>query len=151
MNHVFLSGTTEKGAVLISREEEIPHAVMLLTVTHRTTRGEEKREQYPLSAWRGTAVQLANRTEPGCRLAIKGYLSQRNTPEGILLEVTVEEFQVSGGKAPTRPPRRYWEWNTNMTKEALAVKQTEREAVKKPENKEDPTVPDEDVQGEPVF
>ena len=97
MNHVFLSGITERGAQLVSRENETPHAILLLNVTHRTLSGVEKKEQYPLSAWRGTAQRLAQLAKPGTRITIKGYLSQRKMNHGVALEVTVEEFQATGG------------------------------------------------------
>lgn len=113
MNHVFLTGIAEKGAMLVSQENETPHAVMQLTVTHRTANGIEKREQYPISAWRGTALRLAELVKAGARLSIKGYLSQRKTPEGILLEITAEEFQVSQHQSNARTPICYSAWNPN--------------------------------------
>lgn len=119
MNHVFVSGIAEKDAKLVSRENEPPHAVMYLTVTHRTANGTEKREQYPISAWRGTAQRLVELAKAGARISIKGYLSQRQTPEGILLEVTAEEFLIGQNSPASRPPRRYSPWNPDLTKGAV--------------------------------
>lgn len=100
MNHVFLSGRAETGAVLVSKDQETPHAVMTLTVTHRTAAGQEKKERYPVSAWRATAQRLAESVRTGSRVTVTGYLSQRQTPEGIFLEVTADEFQASPPTAP---------------------------------------------------
>lgn len=119
MNHVFLSGIAEKGALLVSRENETPHAVMELTVIHRTAGGIEKREQYPISAWRGTAQRLVELAKPGARISIKGYLSQRQKPEGILLEVTAEEFLVAQNQAASCPPRCCSPWNPNLLKKIV--------------------------------
>ena len=96
MNHVFLSGICEKGAYLVSPNTEIPHAKMALTVTHYTSTGMEKKEQYPISAWRSTALRLAQLAKPGTRITIKGYLSQHLVGQTTMIEVTAEEFQVSG-------------------------------------------------------
>lgn len=119
MNHVFVSGIAEKDAMLVSRENETPHAVMHLTVTHRTANGTEKREQYPISAWRGTAQRLVELAKAGTRISIKGYLSQRQTTEGILLEVTAEEFLIAQNSPASRPPRRYSPWNPDLTQETI--------------------------------
>ena len=58
MNHVFLSGVAESTPVLVSRDEQTPHAVMALTVSHRTAAGVEKKEQYPISAWHSAALRM---------------------------------------------------------------------------------------------
>lgn len=105
MNHVFLSGTAATAPKMVSQGNETAHAVMELTVTHRTAAGVEKREQYPISAWHGTARRMAELVTPGSRMSVKGYLSQKQTAEGIFLEVTVEEFQLSA-YAAVRPQRR---------------------------------------------
>ena len=56
----------------------------------------EKKEQYPISAWRSTALRLAQLAKPGTRITIKGYLSQHLVGQTTMIEVTAEEFQVSG-------------------------------------------------------
>ncbi|MCI5564432.1 MAG: single-stranded DNA-binding protein [Clostridiales bacterium] len=106
MNHVFLSGVAESTPVLVSRDEQTPHAVMALTVSHRTAAGVEKKEQYPISAWHSAALRMTELIRPGARVSIKGYLSQRQTGEGIFLEVTAEEFLVSSPPSIVRPLRR---------------------------------------------
>ena len=106
MNHVFLSGTVNSGPQMVSQGNEIAHAVLKLTVTHKTATGVEKQEQYPISAWRGIAKRMTEMITPGSRVSVKGYLSQKQTPEGIYLEVTAEEFQVSARPTVVRPLRR---------------------------------------------
>ena len=106
MNHVFLSGTVEKAPQMVSQGNETPHAILELTVSHKTASGVEKQEQYPISAWRGIAKRMSEMVAPGARVSVKGYLSQKQTPEGIYLEVTAEEFQVSVRPAVVRPLRR---------------------------------------------
>ena len=103
MNHVFLSGTINAAPKMISNENEIPHAIMDLTVTHKSAKGVEKNEQYPISAWRGIATKMVEMIKPGCFVSIKGYLSQKQTNEGVFLEITVEEFNVATGIYRIRP------------------------------------------------
>lgn len=110
MNHVFLSGITDKDATLISREGQTPHARLLLRISHRSASGAEKHELFPVSAWRGTALQLAAQAKAGTRLSLKGYLSQRHTPEGIVLEVTAEEFTAVRSDASMYTDSRYACW-----------------------------------------
>ena len=106
MNHVFLSGTVETAPRVVSQGDDVLHAVMDLTVIHKTAAGTEKHEQYPISAWRGIAKRMTEMITPGSRVSVKGYLSQKRTPEGIFLEVTAEEFQVSARLPAIRPLRR---------------------------------------------
>ena len=47
MNHVFLSGIVEKAPMMVSKESEITHVTLELTVTHLNASGKEKREKYP--------------------------------------------------------------------------------------------------------
>lgn len=106
MNHVFLSGTVETSPKVVSQDNNVLHAIMDLTVIHKNAAGVEKKEQYPISAWRGIAKRMMELITPGSRVSIKGYLSQKQTAEGIFLEVTVEEFQVSDHSLLIRPLRR---------------------------------------------
>ena len=68
--------------------------------------GIEKREKYPISAWRGIALRMKELIKPNMRVSIKGYLSQKQTDEGLYLEVTAEEFQVAYQNGIIRPLRR---------------------------------------------
>ena len=105
MNHVFLSGIVATAPDMVSGVEKTPHAVMKLAVSHRTAAGVEKKEEYPVSAWRGIARRMVELVKPGSHVSIKGYLSQKQTNEGIFLEVTAEEFQVSARSSIVRPMR----------------------------------------------
>ena len=106
MNHVFLSGIAESAPRTVSHSQGVLHAAMDLTVTHTTSSGVEKRERYPISAWRGIAKRMTELVRPGSRVSVKGYLSQKQTQEGVFLEVTAEEFQVSARSIGIRPARR---------------------------------------------
>ena len=106
MNHVFLSGIAETAPRVVSQGNGVFHTIMNLTVIHKTVMGVEKQEQYPISAWRGIAKRMTELIMAGSRVSIKGYLSQKQTPDGIYLEVTVEEFHVSSHDSIARPPRR---------------------------------------------
>ena len=104
MNHVFLSGIVESMPITVSASDQTLHVRMNLTVSHRTAAGIEKKEQYPISAWRGIATRMVELIRPGAHVSIKGYLSQKQTSEGTLIEVTAEEFQSS--VPSNRPVRR---------------------------------------------
>ena len=65
MNHVFLSGVAHAAPLLVSAPAQTPHAIMSLTVTHRTATGLEKKEQYPISAWRGIAQRMVSLIKAG--------------------------------------------------------------------------------------
>ena len=106
MNHVFLSGIVTASPEMLSKENEIPHVLMNLKVTHRNAAGVEKHEEYPISAWRGIAIRMKELVKLGSRISIKGYLSQRLTNEGSFIEVTAEEFHVSYQQSRMRPLRR---------------------------------------------
>ena len=105
MNDVFLSGIIKTTPKIVSSHNETPHAIMDLTVTHRSAKGVEKHEQYPLSAWRGIATKMVELIKPGSHVSIKGYLSQKQTNDGVFLEITVEEFNVAARSIGIRPLR----------------------------------------------
>lgn len=84
MNHVFLSGIVESMPITVSASDQTLHVRMNLTVSHRTAAGIEKKEQYPISAWRGIATRMVELIRPGAHVSIKGYLSQKQTSEGTL-------------------------------------------------------------------
>ena len=95
MNHVFLSGIVEKAPMMVSKESEITHVTLELTVTHLNASGKQKREKYPLSAWHGIAQRVYELVKSGDRISIEGYLCQKQTNEGVFLEITIREFQAS--------------------------------------------------------
>ena len=103
MNDVFLSGIAEAAPLMVSPMNAVAHAVMNLTVVHRTAKGLEKREQYPVSAWHGVAQRMCDLVKAGSYVTIKGYLSQKKTEDGVFMEVTVKEFQTSSGAIANKP------------------------------------------------
>ena len=127
MNHVFLSGTVNTVPKLVHSENETPHAIMDLTVTHRTVAGIEKSEQYPISAWRGIALRMTEMITPGSRVSIKGYLSQKVLGDSIFIEVTAEEFQVSNRGPSIRPARRIMPKKDTDSKQDNLLQEEEKE------------------------
>ena len=95
MNQVYLSG--RMGPIVIeSKENEILHVTSVLTVTHTTASGVTKKEEFPISAWRGTGKQLLEQARNGCHMMLQGYLSwKKMSDQNHQLEVTVKEFQLS--------------------------------------------------------
>ncbi len=117
MNHVFLSGKVEQKPFLVSKEQQVPHAQVELTIFHRTVSGQEKKETFTLNAWNNVALSMMNKVRAGANMSVKGYLSiQRNDHESKM-EVTVEEFQVSS-QLVSRPERRnsHCSWSARQLK-----------------------------------
>lgn len=101
MNQVYLSG--RMGPIVIeSKENEILHVTSVLTVTHTTASGVTKKEEFPISAWRGTGKQLLEQARNGCHLMLQGYLSwKKMSDQSDQLEITVKEFQLSNKASET--------------------------------------------------
>ena len=95
MNQVYLSG--RMGPIVIeSKENEILHVTSVLTVSHTTASGVTKKEEFPISAWRGTGKQLLEQARNGCHMMLQGYLSwKKDQDQNRQLEITVREFQLS--------------------------------------------------------
>lgn len=110
MNQVYLSG--RMGPIVIeSKENEILHVTSVLTVTHTTASGVTKKEEFPISAWRGTGKQLLEQARNGCHIMLQGYLSwKKMSDQNHQLEVTVKEFQLSNKTSET--------WKRNSSSEA---------------------------------
>ena len=107
MNRVFLTGIVASAPRTVSQEGKTDHVRMTLTVTHNTAAGIVKHELYPISAWRGIAQRMVSLVKAGMLVRIVGYLSQRLTEDGILIEVTAQEFQVINKKKESRPMPHY--------------------------------------------
>lgn len=105
MNHVFLSGTAETMPVLLSKENQVPHARVNLVVSHHTSNGTEKLESFTIHAWHNVAHSLLRTVKPASKLSIKGYLCLQHTDCEAKLFITAEEFHVSATHA-NRPARR---------------------------------------------
>ena len=110
MNQVYLSG--RMGPIVIeSKENEILHVTSVLTVTHTTASGVTKKEEFPISAWRGTGKQLLEQARNGCHMMLQGYLSwKKMSDQNHQLEVTVKEFQLSNKTSET--------WKRNSSSES---------------------------------
>lgn len=105
MNHIFLSGIAESAPVLLSKDNQTPHACMLLVVSHRNSSGVEKREIYPIHTWHNVALSLMKVVTPSKQVSIKGYICQQHVDNCTQLYITAEEFHVSSNP-PFRPMRR---------------------------------------------
>ena len=105
MNHIFLSGIAESAPVLLSKDNQTPHACMLLVVSHRNSSGVEKREIYPIHTWHNVAQSLMKVVTPSKQVSIKGYICQKHVDNCTQLYITAEEFHVSATHA-NRPARR---------------------------------------------
>jgi len=101
MNQVYLSG--RMGPIVIeSKENEILHVTSVLTVTHTTASGVTKKEEFPISAWRGTGKQLLEQARNRCHIMLLGYLSwKKDQDQNRQLEITVKEFQLSNKTSET--------------------------------------------------
>lgn len=107
MNRVFLTGIVASAPRTVSQEGKTNHVRMTLTVTHNTAEGIVKHELYPISAWRGIAQRMVSVVKAGMHVKIIGYLSQKLTEDGILIEVTAQKYQVLNNKQENRLMPRY--------------------------------------------
>ena len=97
MNQVYLSGIVADPPVRVGKaEDEIPHAVLQLCVSHKTSKGEWRRELYTINSWNAAAQWVLQNLKQGQRVALLGYLTQRmlKTGDGVFIcvEVTSQEF-----------------------------------------------------------
>ena len=96
MNQVYLSGIISDPPVMINSTSDIPHAVFQLCVSHKTSKGEWKRELYTVNSWNTAAMWVKENLKQGQRVALLGYLTQRmlKTGDGVFIcvEVTSQEF-----------------------------------------------------------
>lgn len=97
MNQVYLSGIVADPPVRVGNAEEgIAHAVFQLCVSHKTSKGEWRRELYTVNSWNAAAQWVLQNLKQGQRVALLGYLTQRmlKTGDGVFncVEVTSAEF-----------------------------------------------------------
>ncbi len=96
MNKVYLSGTIADPPMLTGGEGGPSHSVFQLCVSHKTAKGEIRRELYAVNAWNGAAQWVATNLKQGQKIALQGYLTQKavRTAEGTFqaVEVTSQEF-----------------------------------------------------------
>lgn len=96
MNQVYLSGIVSDPPIRIGKAEDIAHAVFQLCVSHKTSKGEWRRELYTINSWNTAAQWVLQNLRQGQRVALLGYLTQRTlrTGDGVFVsvEVTSQEF-----------------------------------------------------------
>ncbi|MDL2205366.1 single-stranded DNA-binding protein [Eubacteriales bacterium OttesenSCG-928-N13] len=89
MNHVHLSGTIFDEPKLVNKPGAAPHLTFRLVVRHHAIGGVQK-ELYRISAWNACATYCAPRLKRDMRIALQGYLAQRQIPVGDNLFTAVE-------------------------------------------------------------
>lgn len=120
MNQVYLSGIVAAPPIRVGKMEDVFHAVFQLCVSHKTSKGEWRREQYTINSWNTAAQWVLQNLRQGQRVALLGYLTQRTLRTGdevfVAVEVTSQEFlplemrvrhdtETSAGEpAPVVPP-----------------------------------------------
>ena len=107
MNQVYLSGIVADPPVRAGKaEDEVVHAVFQLCVSHKTSKGEWRRELYTVNSWNAAAEWVLHHLKQGQRVALLGYLTQRmlRTGDGVFIcvEVTSQEFLPMEVKARDR-------------------------------------------------
>jgi single-stranded DNA-binding protein len=107
MNQVYLSGIVSDPPIRAGKVEDgIVHAVFQLCVSHKTSKGEWRRELYTVNSWNAAAQWVLQNLKQGQRVALLGYLTQRmlRTGDGVfvLVEVTSQEFLPMEAKAQNR-------------------------------------------------
>lgn len=90
MNKVYISGKVVHQPVLMG-ENEAPHLIVSLRVTHRKRNGERRSEDYHVNAWNRVALWGKANLEQGQIVALQGYLTQ-NAFKDHATEITAEEF-----------------------------------------------------------
>jgi single-stranded DNA-binding protein len=97
MNQVYLSGIVADPPIRVGiAEDGIAHAVFQLCVSHKTSKGEWRRELYTINSWNAAAQWVLQNLKQGQKVALLGYLTQRmqKTGDGVFVsvEVTSAEF-----------------------------------------------------------
>jgi single-stranded DNA-binding protein len=97
MNQVYLSGIVSDPPVRVGKAEDgIAHAIFQLCVSHKTSKGEWRRELYTVNSWNAAAQWVLQNLKQGQKVALLGYLTQRmlKTGDGVFVcvEVTSQEF-----------------------------------------------------------
>lgn len=132
MNQVYLSGIVSDPPIRIGKAEDIAHAVFQLCVSHKTSKGEWRRELYTVNSWNAAAQWVLQNLKQGQRMALLGYLTQRTlrTGDGVFVsvEVTSQEFlpmetrpaRIMSSYTPVSDPAAYKEVSEDR-QEAMAV------------------------------
>ena len=96
MNKVFVTGRIARQPMLRKEQNDVPHLILQLKVSHKTANGEIRNEFYPVSAWHNAALWGETHLQKGQVVGVQGYLSQRKVHAGnvqaMSVEITAEEF-----------------------------------------------------------
>ncbi|MEG1515745.1 MAG: single-stranded DNA-binding protein [Clostridia bacterium] len=125
---MFLSGCIASNPCLIHREGAVAHLTFSLDVMHRTSKGENRHEQYPISLWHNAALWAAQALKLGQRVAVTGYLAIRRAYENGIevrggVEVAADEVFVMVSHA-----------NEEFANQARSISQTKNAAAKREES-----------------
>lgn len=103
MNEVYI-----RGKLVSVYEPEAPasqpkHLVYQLRVAHKTVQQQVKFENYTVNAWRNLAVWASANLQVGMDVFVRGHLSQRQSANGTLTEVTALTITPVAGRIATKP------------------------------------------------
>ena len=94
MNTIYLSGIA---SAPIMKSEAPPHLTFTLCVSHKTSLGETRRENYPVSVWRKTALWANAHVRQGRRITLQGYITQSRrhvVTEISAIEIVAREISL---------------------------------------------------------
>lgn len=103
MNEVYI-----RGKLVSAYEPEAPasqpkHLVYQLRVAHKTIQQQVKFENYTVNAWRNLAMWASANLQVGMDVFVRGHLSQRQSANGALTEVTALTITPVAGRTATKP------------------------------------------------
>ena len=93
MNELFLSGTILR-LVKTSTTGDTSHVVCQLQHSHRNRQQQVIHETYTVHAWNRLADWAVQTLNPGARVYVKGYLTQKLRGDVVMTEVTAAQFFV---------------------------------------------------------
>ena len=88
MNEVYLRGKLVSVYEPIAPASQPKHLVYQLRVSHKTAQQQVKFENYTVNAWRNLAVWASSNLQIGMDVFARGHLSQRQSSNGPMTEVT---------------------------------------------------------------
>lgn len=88
MNEVYLRGKLVSVYEPIAPASQPKHLVYQLRVSHKTAQQQVKFENYTVNAWRNLAVWASSNLQVGMDVFVRGHLSQRQSSDSIIVEVT---------------------------------------------------------------
>ena len=105
MNEVYLRGKLMSVYEPIAPASQPKHLVYQLQVSHKTAQQQVKSENYTVNAWRNLAVWAGANLQVGTDVFVRGHLSQRQSSNGTVTEVTALTITpVMGRMAAAKPP-----------------------------------------------